>query len=357
MSQARSLDASRFVLCSALLCALPLVLGCGPEESGNNGSGSGGATHAGGNGSGGSVPSTGGSGTGGAGSGGRVQGTGGATSSTGGSTGTGGSASGGNGGGAGGVGTGGASSTGGASVGGAGGGSPFSPCPTTGDPCRVLPLGDSITYGLITVGADKVSSDSSIGGKDSHGGYRVKLFADAVAANQKMTFTGGVKNGPTTVSNVAFPQSHEGWSGFTIDSTTGNGITTKLDEGFKTIPHIVLLHIGTNDVYASSGQAGMGDRLTQLLDDLARRAPNALIVVANIIPLGSTYAALTTYNSKIPDVVAKQVAAGHHAVFLDMFTGFKSKTMLSGDAVHPNQTGYDYMGDTFYSAISGLLPK
>jgi lysophospholipase L1-like esterase len=30
--------------------------------------------------------------------------------------------------------------------------------------------------------------------------------------------------------------------------------------------------------------------------------------------------------------------------------------MLAGDGVHPNQKGYDWMGDTWYAAISSLLP-
>jgi lysophospholipase L1-like esterase len=30
--------------------------------------------------------------------------------------------------------------------------------------------------------------------------------------------------------------------------------------------------------------------------------------------------------------------------------------MLSGDGIHPNQKGYDWMGDTWYSSISSYLP-
>ena len=40
----------------------------------------------------------------------------------------------------------------------------------------------------------------------------------------------------------------------------------------------------------------------------------------------------------------------------DMNTGFTS-SMLSSDGVHPNQTGYDFMGDQWYSVIGSLLPK
>jgi lysophospholipase L1-like esterase len=244
--------------------------------------------------------------------------------------------------------------TGGSATGGSGGASAsYNPCPTNGDPCKILPLGDSITYGLITIAADKPN------GKDSNGGYRREFFAKASAANQKITFTGSQQNGPDSVNGVTFPKNHEGHSGFTIDDSTGNGINDKsvLDPGFKTTPHIVLLHIGTNDVYSPKGmQAGMADRLGKLLDELSTRAPNALIVVAKIVPLSSSNSALTNYNNAVPGVVSAKAAQGKHVILVDPFTGFKSN-MLSADGVHPNQSGYDYLGDTFYAGVSSYLPK
>jgi lysophospholipase L1-like esterase len=248
----------------------------------------------------------------------------------------------------------GSSDAGGSATGGSGGGSAgYNPCPTNGDPCKILPLGDSITYGLITVAADKPN------GKDSNGGYRREFFAKASAANQKITFTGSQQNGPDSVNGVTFPKNHEGHSGFTIDDSTGNGINDKsvLDPGFKTTPHIVLLHIGTNDVYSPKGmQAGMADRLGKLLDELSTRAPNALIVVAKIVPLSSSNSALTNYNNAVPGVVSAKAAQGKHVILVDPFTGFKSN-MLSADGVHPNQSGYDYLGDTFYAGVASYLPK
>ena len=81
-------------------------------------------------------------------------------------------------------------------------------------------------------------------GKDSHGHYRVKLFSDAVAASKKMTFVGSQMNGPTTVSSMPFPKSHEGWSGYTIVQIQG-----KAANDVTAAPNIILLHAGTNDTY------------------------------------------------------------------------------------------------------------
>ncbi len=309
-------------------------VGTGGATGGSTGTGGvAGAKGTGGNGTGGN--GTGGNGTGGNGTGGN--GTGGAA----GAKGTGG---------AGGVkGTGGAA--GGNSAGGSGGASSFNPCPTNGDPCKVLPLGDSITYGLITVAADKASSDASVNGKDSHGGYRVKLFSDAVAASQKMTFVGSQMNGPTTVASMPFPKSHEGWSGYTIAQIQGKA-ASDLTSG----AHIILVHAGTNDTYGTD-PTGAPARLSTLVDYLTTNYPTALIVVAKIIPYPSQVTNTALINNSIAAMVQSKVSAGKHVIVADLFTGFTTSSMLAGDGVHPNQKGYDWMGDTWYAAISGLLPN
>jgi hypothetical protein len=314
------------------------------------GGATGGATGTGGNGTGGAAGAkgAGGSGTGGNGTGGG--GTGGATGTGGAGTGTGGvGGNKGTGGMAGSKGTGGAAG-GIGNTGGSGGAPSYNPCPTNGDPCKVLPLGDSITYGLITVAADQASSDPSVNGKDSHGGYRVKLFSDAVAASKKLTFVGSQMNGPTTVASMPFPKSHEGWSGYTIVQIQG-----KAANDITAAPHIILVHAGTNDTYGSD-PAGAPARLSTLVDYLTTNFPNALIVVAKIIPYPSQVTNTNLINNSIAAMVQSKASAGKHVIVADLNTGFTTSSMLAGDGVHPNQKGYDWMGDTWYAVIAGLLP-
>ena len=232
---------------------------------------------------------------------------------------------------AGGTGTGGVAGTKGTggSAGGSSGG--YNPCPTNGDPCKVLPLGDSITYGLITVAADKASSDASVNGKDSHGGYRVKLFSDAVAANHKMTFVGSQMNGPTTATSMPFPKSHEGWSGYTIAQIQGKA-ASDLTSG----AHIILVHAGTNDTYGSD-PSGAPARLSTLVDYLTSNYPTALIVVAKIIPYPSQTTNTNLINNSIAAMVQSKVSTGKHVIVADLNTGFTTSSMLAGDGVHPNQ--------------------
>jgi len=62
----------------------------------------------------------------------------------------------------------------------------------------------------------------------------------------------------------------------------------------------------------------MSTRLGSLLNKIVQAAPNALVVVAKLTPLGYTSAALATYNSQIPGVIQAHVAKGQHIVGVDM---------------------------------------
>ena len=223
----------------------------------------------------------------------------------------------------------------------------YNPCPTSGSPCKILPFGDSITRGV------KSSDDA---------GYRSQLFKLIVAAKQKVTFTGSLTNGPTTVSGQTFPRMHEGHPGWTIDpgynmiSSSYGGISSLVPSpALNGNPNIILLHIGTNDLFARD-TANMSTRLEALIDKIAANAPNALIVLAQITPRGTTDAALTTYNSRIPGIVQSHAAKGQHIIGVDM-SKLPVPADLNSDGTHPNDQGYAYMAGIWYAAIKDLLPK
>ena len=253
-------------------------------------------------------------------------------SSAGGGPGNGGAAAGGRAGsGAGGQGGGTAGTT---STGGAGGGGGFNPCKAS--PCVILPLGDSITHGYS-------STDDA--------GYRSALFKLIVAANQNVTFIGSLSNGPTSVSSKTFPRNHEGHDGISITGITGYVPPAKT---FSTTPHIVLLHIGTNDMTSNADPTTAANQLSTLLTNLVNAAPNALIVVAKIVPLGYNNSNYTSYIAKIPDVV--KAHAGKNVVMVDMST-LPTSDIHGGGNVHPTDQGYADMANLWYGAIKAYLPQ
>jgi lysophospholipase L1-like esterase len=230
-------------------------------------------------------------------------------------------------------GRGGAAGLGGAA--GGGGATAYRPCPTNGDPCRILPLGDSITDGF-----------------NIPGGYRIELFRRALAANKEITFVGSGVNGPTTVDGTPFPRNHEGHSGWKI-AMIGDRVP---NPAFATPPHIVLVMAGTNDVIMNDNLASAPTRLGALLDKLYQANANALVVVARLTPLQNTTdnTEVQTYNNAIPALVQSRNGMGQHILLVDMHTGFPLTELADG--IHPNTAGYARMAGVWYAAIGPVLP-
>lgn len=225
----------------------------------------------------------------------------------------------------------------------------FFPCPTDGTACRIMPLGDSITDGI----------DLTIG-YSSNGGYRLELFRQATLDGHSISFVGTrPPNGPATddVTNQPFPRDHEGISGNTVAQVANRvGVALAANP-----PHIVLLQIGTNDLY--QGMPGdLPEDLASLVDQITSQAPDALVVVAQITPLGGSFPnnGVPQYNSAIPGLVDTNVDLGNHVVMVDMFSPIADQpdfvTQLLPDNIHPNAAGYAIMGETWYGAIEAFLP-
>lgn len=248
--------------------------------------------------------------------------------------------------------------------------SAFQPCPV-GEPCRILPFGDSLTVGILTNSVAPV------------GGYRVQLFARSVEAGLDITFVGSNGNGPLMVANKPFPMEHEGHNGWTINDVNKNGwVTSGLSDLIPTVmhdtkPHIILLMAGTNDMlHVESEPEKAGERLATFLDKIMAAAPNALLVVAQIIPTqrldikdnnADTNLRVQAYNAKIPALVAARAAAGKHIILTDMYGPFMKDAnpftnLFTADPalnppgkIHPNAAGYAVIGDTWFQAIKTYL--
>jgi lysophospholipase L1-like esterase len=127
-------------------------------------------------------------------------------------------------------------------------------------------------------------------------------------------------------------------------------------------PNIVLLMIGTNDINGNQDVANAPRRLGSLIDKITTSEPMALVVVASIIPIRNdgTNQRVITYNTAIKTEVNNRAASGKHVLWVDNYAVISSnanfKTALMSDDLHPNDTGYAALGQSFYSAISALLP-
>ncbi|OPX44081.1 xyloglucanase Xgh74A precursor [Ruminiclostridium hungatei] len=208
---------------------------------------------------------------------------------------------------------------------------PKNPQPST--PTVIMPLGDSITDGLVVPG-----------------GYRIKLWKSITDNGQKVDFVGSLSNGPAELGD----KNHEGHSGWRIDQ-----LDTNINSWMTTYkPKIVLLHIGTNDVAQNTDLANAPARLGTLIDKICAKLPaGGKLYVATIVPLGmgDLNNKVKDYNSKIPGIVQSKVSQGKPVYMVDMYSALTTADLADG--VHPNRTGYDKMADVWYKAISNDLSK
>jgi lysophospholipase L1-like esterase/fibronectin type 3 domain-containing protein len=187
-------------------------------------------------------------------------------------------------------------------------------------PTRIMPLGDSITWGT---------------GGDGGGGYRPPLVQSQVAGRYSADMVGSQRSGPTHL----YDRDHEGYRGYRIDQLSAlvrSELTTYR-------PEFVLLQIGTNDVLQQYQLATAPDRLSTLIDLITDAAPSARLVVASITPLADPAldADAQAYNAAIPDIVAAKAATGGQVSFLDMHSRLTAADLVDG--IHPGQGGYDKM--------------
>jgi lysophospholipase L1-like esterase len=195
-----------------------------------------------------------------------------------------------------------------------------------------MPLGDSITYGE---------------GSSQGGGYRLPLWNALRAQGAPITFVGSMHTGPT-----GFARDNEGHPGWKVDQIAGRVVNWLR----KYRPQIILLHIGTNDVLRQDDLARAPARLRRLVDLITSTAPEATLIVAQIIPLGRgprLDADVLNYNRAIPDLVRAEVADGRNVRYIDMYHSISS-TLLP-DGIHPNDQAYTLMARAWEQALLPLL--
>ncbi|MFD0522740.1 GDSL-type esterase/lipase family protein [Paractinoplanes durhamensis] len=152
---------------------------------------------------------------------------------------------------------------------------------------KVMPLGDSITYGV---------------GSKTGDGYRYALYWRLIEAGLPVDYVGSLTAGRGP------EDANEGHRGWTIEQ-----LSEHVDEWLETYePDVILLHIGTNDMVR--GVPDAPTHLDELLDRIAEDRPAAEVFVAKIVGIadyrevGSRMRRTTAYNAAVTRIVASKVA-------------------------------------------------
>ncbi|MDC0773839.1 ricin-type beta-trefoil lectin domain protein [Streptomyces sp. HD] len=200
---------------------------------------------------------------------------------------------------------------------------PASAAPTT--PLRVMPLGDSITWGV---------------GSSTGNGYRGPLWNQLAADGHPLDFVGTVRNGPMSDPD------NEGHSGYRIDQ-----IAALADASLTRYrPNVVTLHIGTNDLQGASEVDSAIARLRSLVNQITVDVPDATVLVASLVVSTSSSEERFrgTYNQATRQIVSDAQAAGKRVAFVDMSS---LTTADLADPLHPNDSGYQKMADAFRRGV------
>ncbi|MGH7176959.1 MAG: SGNH/GDSL hydrolase family protein, partial [Tepidisphaeraceae bacterium] len=176
--------------------------------------------------------------------------------------------------------------------------------------------------------------------------YRYFLHHKLLDNGYNVDFVGSMTNLYSgDYGDYDFDQDHEGHTGWRAEEVLANVTqwVTSAD------PDVVLLHIGTNDIY--QGQS-VGSTLTDvegIIDAIRGVSPSIKIIVAKILPLVDHSAEVQSFNSGL-----ETLAASKSVGLADMYTGFS----LSGDlydGIHPDTSGEQKMADRWYAELAPML--
>jgi len=217
-------------------------------------------------------------------------------------------------------------------------------------PLKIMPLGDSITYGFNGINHPNGSIP---------GGYRRQLGIRLAAAGISYDFVGNSTLNPAAGSDP----DHNGYPGIRTDQGLGN-----LSGWLASNPDVVIIHLGTNDMIQHVPISTAINNLSSLIDRITVGAPARKVYVATIIPIIDTRDGHTpaewkvivdAYNVQVRSLVQQHASLGRKVMLADMSTGLVytdanpvNNVFQPGDGTHPALAGYNQMGNFWFNAIT-----
>src|SRR5258707_2216994 len=205
-------------------------------------------------------------------------------------------------------------------------------------PVKIMPLGDSIT--------------------GSPGCWRALLWTNLVNAGYTgFTDIHFVGTQPPQGCGIPYDGNNEGHGG----ALATNIVSLNELPGWlsATNPDIVLMHLGTNDVWSNIATNTILAAYTTLIGQMRANNPNMKILVAQIIPMnpsGCSNCAQGVINldAAIPAWTASITAAQSPVIAVDQWTGFNDATDTV-DGVHPNDTGNQKIAARWFTPLTQQL--
>jgi lysophospholipase L1-like esterase len=207
--------------------------------------------------------------------------------------------------------------------------------PASAAATRIMPLGDSIT--------------------GSPGCWRALLWNKLQSTGYTdIDFVGTL---PPQGCSVAYDGDNEGHGGYLATNIANQSLLPGWLSATK--PDIVMMHLGTNDVWSNIAPATILSAFTTLVGQMRTSNPNMKIIVAKILPMNPSTCAdcgqrVVAFNNAIPAWVSATSTQQSPITVVDQWTGF-STSADTYDGVHPNASGDQKMSDKWYPAVTSAL--
>ncbi|MGB7444257.1 MAG: Ig-like domain-containing protein [Coleofasciculaceae cyanobacterium] len=196
----------------------------------------------------------------------------------------------------------------------------------------ILPLGDSITFGVI---------NSDIGDVNS-GGYRPFLFDQLVNSGldnpTDFNFIGPIKSGPN-----GFDTDNGGFRGERIDE-----ISNRFNN-LAQVPEIVLLMAGTNDILQDVPSNTAANKIRDLIGQMLGAGVQR-VLLGSIPPLASRRNTVNNFNNRLPGIANN---FGNEVTFVDVSGNLTTADIADG--VHPTGQAYQVIGNAWANALIPVL--
>ncbi|TFH24084.1 hypothetical protein E4G67_02395, partial [Candidatus Bathyarchaeota archaeon] len=194
----------------------------------------------------------------------------------------------------------------------------------------IMPLGDSITVGY--PGVD---------------GYRKDLYLNLINSGSNVDFVGSQHSG------TGLDDDHEGHNGWEANAIRDNVYGWLEDNSAD----VVLLHIGTNDIYLEQDVADIVLEVESILDNIDQwefvYGESVTVILARIIlNFNDENLKLATmeYNDALEEMALARIATGDEIIIVDMENALIYPDDLI-DGVHPTPAGYEKMADVWYNVL------
>lgn len=211
-------------------------------------------------------------------------------------------------------------------------------------PIRIMPLGDSITQ-----------ADSQ------HPGYRYALWKLLKQGGYDIDFVGSMKTNYRGANPVqSFDTDHEGHWGWSADQVLNGfpGTGNLIDFLKQNTPDIVLLHLGSNDIFRGEPIQEIEADLIKIINTIISSNRNAIILIAQILPAAHSQAnvRISKLNKVISHIPEKIGIPDTQLIVVNQFEGFNPGTDTY-DGLHPNTAGEEKMARKWYDALRSVITK